>query len=105
MEDDRQHTALERISKLQPDLLCATVVKLLCDLDHWGILNVLCVLQPNLAPVEDETKVVMPQTKAVLQYLSTEVRAAVSSILCKPDSWQMALDLIARNGQLLDHQY
>ena len=63
------------------------------------------MLLPQLAPVEDETKVVMSQTKAVLYHLSTEVRAAVSSILCKPTDCQMVLDLIARDGQLLDHQY
>ena len=71
-------------------------MKPLCDLDHWGILNVVCVLQPNLAPVEDETKVVMPQTKAVLYFL-------FSGIPCKPTNWQMALDLITRDGKLLEY--
>ena len=63
------------------------------------------MLLPQLAPVEDETKVVMPQTKAVLYPLSTVVRAAVSDILCRPDNCQMALKVIARDGLLLDHQY
>ena len=49
-----------------------------------------CVLLPQLAPVEDETKVVMPQSKAVLYHLSTEVRAAVSGILCEPANCQLA---------------
>ena len=48
---------------------------------------------------------VMPQTKAVLYHLSTEMQAAVSGILGKRANWQMALGLIARDGQLLDHQY
>ena len=67
--------------------------------------NDLCVLVPQLAPVENETKVVMTQYKAVLYIISAEVHAAVSGILCKPANWQIALDLIARDGQLLDHQY
>ena len=83
MKDDRQHTALKKISKLQPDLLCTTVDTSLRDLKYQGIHNILCVLVPHLAPVENETKVVMPQTKAVLNHLSTEVRAAVSRILRK----------------------
>ena len=95
----------KKFSKLQPGLLCATVVKPLRDLDHWGILYVLCVLLPQLAPDEDETKVVMPQTKALIYHLSTELRAAVFGILCKPANWQLALDLIARDGQLMNHQY
>ena len=60
-----------------------TVVEPLADLNHWGILNVLCVLLPQLAPIEIETDVVMPQTKDVLYHLSNEVRAAVVGILCK----------------------
>ena len=92
-----------RFIKLQPELLCATVVEPLADLDHWGVLNALCVLLPKLAPIEVETNVVMPQTKAVLYHLSTEVRAAVAGILCKPANWQPALDLISRKGQLLDY--
>ena len=81
-------------------------MKPLRDLDHWGILNVMCVLLPQLAPVEDgKTKVVMTQSKAVLYIISAEVHAAVSGILCKPANWQIALDHIARDGQLLDHQY
>ena len=91
-----------RFYKLQPELLCATVVEPLADLDHWGILNVMCVLLPRLASVEVETNVVMPQTKAVLYHLSKEVRTAVFSIICKPANWQPALDLIARDGQLLN---
>ena len=47
----------------------------------------------------------MPQTKDVLYHLSTEMRAAVVGILCKPATWQPALDLIARDGQLLETQY
>ena len=78
--------------------------KPLRDLDHWGIHNILCVLLPHIAPVEDETKVVMPQTKPVLYHLTTEVRAVVSGILRKRANWQMALDLISSDGQLLDHQ-
>ena len=85
-----------------PDFLCATVVKPLRDLDHWGTFNVLCVLLPQLAPVEDETKVVMPHFISVLYHLSKEVRAAVFSIICKPANWQPTIDLIARDGQLLD---
>ncbi|CAI5703594.1 unnamed protein product [Peronospora effusa] len=73
MEDDGQHKALRKFSKLQPELLCATVVEPLPDLDQWGVLNVLCVLLPHLAPVENETKVVMPQSKAALYHLSKEV--------------------------------
>ena len=44
----------------------------------------------------------MPQAKAVLYHLSIEVRAAVVGILCKPANWQPALDLIDREGQLLE---
>ena len=91
-----------RFSKLQPYLLCATVVEPLGDLDHWGVLNVLCVLLPKLAPIDIKTDVVMPQTKPVLYHLSKEVRAAVVGILCKPANWHRALDLIARGDQLLD---
>ena len=91
-----------RLSKLQPDLLCATVVEPLSDLDQWGVLNVLCLLLPRLAPIEVKTNVVMPQTKAVLYHLFKEVRAAVFSIICKPANWQPALDLIAKDGQVLD---
>ena len=58
----------------------------------------------QLTPVENETKVVMPQTKAALYHLSEEVHAAVFSIICKPSDWQPALDLIAWDGQLLDPQ-
>ncbi|TDH66912.1 hypothetical protein CCR75_000413 [Bremia lactucae] len=50
------------------ELLCPTVVEPLDDLDHWGVINVLCVMLPKLAPVEDETKVVMPETKAALYH-------------------------------------
>uniref|UniRef100_M4C5M2 Uncharacterized protein n=1 Tax=Hyaloperonospora arabidopsidis (strain Emoy2) TaxID=559515 RepID=M4C5M2_HYAAE len=89
-------------NKLQPELLCATVIEPLPDLDHWGILNVICVLLPQLAPADVETNVVMPQTKAVLYHLSKVVRAAVFIILCKPADCQPALDLIARDGQVLD---
>ena len=74
-------------SKLQPDLLCAIVVETLGDLNHWGVHNALCVLLPQLAPIELETDVVMTQTKAVLYHLPTEVRAAVIGIPCKPASW------------------
>ena len=81
---------------------CALLVKPLANLDHWGILNVLCILLPQLAPVEVETNVVMPQTKAVLYHLSEEVRTAVVGLLCKPANWQPPLGLIARDGQLLD---
>ena len=91
-----------RFSKLQLDLLCATVVEPPADLEHWGVLLVLCVLLPQLAPIEIETDVVMPQTKAVLYHLYKEVRVAVVGILCKPANWQPKLDLIARDGQLLD---
>ena len=59
-------------------------MKPLPNLDKWGFLNVLCVLIPQLAPAEDETKVVMPQSKAVLYYLFKEVRAIIFSKLCKP---------------------
>ena len=94
-----------RLSKLQPELLSPTVVQPLDDLDQWGVLNVLCVLLPKLAPVEKETDVLMPQTKAALYHLSRELRAAVYSIICKPANWQPAIDLIAHDGQLLDPQY
>ena len=80
-------------------MLCATVVEPLADLYHWGILNFMCVLLPQLAPVEVETNVVMPQTKAVLYHLSKEVCAAAFSILCKPANCQPALVVIARDGQ------
>ena len=81
--------------------MCATVVEPLSDLDQWGILNVLCVLLPKLAPIDIETDVVMPQRKAVLNFLSIEVHAAVVSILCKPANREPALDHITRDGQLL----
>ena len=77
-----------RFSKLQPELLCATVVEPLADLGHWGVLNVLCVLIPKLALIKIETYVIIPQTKAVLYHLSKEVRAAVFSIHCNPASWK-----------------
>ena len=51
--------------------------------------------------MEDETKVVMPQAKAVLYHLSEEVRAAILGVLSKPANWQPDFDLIARNGQML----
>ena len=60
---------------------------------------------PKLTPAEDETGVVMPQTKAALYHQSKEVRAALSSIIIKPANWQSALDLIARDGQPLVTQY
>ena len=94
-----------RFSKLQPEFLYLTVVEPLDDLDHWGVLNILCVMLPKLTPAEDETGVVMPQTKAALYHQSKEVRAAVSSIFSKPVNWQQALDLTARDGQLLGTQY
>ena len=93
-----------RFSKLQPDLMCASVVEPLGELNHWGILNVLCVSLPKLAPIEIETDVVMPQAKAVLYHLSIEVRAAVVGILCKPANLQPALDLIYRDGHRLEPQ-
>ena len=49
--------------------------------------------------------VVMPQSKAGLYHVSNEVHAAVSSILCKPANWQPTIEIIARDGQLLDPQY
>ena len=82
-----------------------TVVEPLDYLDYWGVLNVLWVMLPKLTPVEDETGVVMPQTKAALYHQSKEVRTAVSSIISKPVNWQPALDPIARDGQLLGMQY
>lgn len=50
---------------VQSELLCAIVVKQLPNLKQQGVLNVLCVLLPQLASVEDEMKVVMPQSKEV----------------------------------------
>ena len=105
MENDGQHTALEKFIKLQPELLCATVEEPLSDLDHWGVLNVLCALLFKLAPVEDGMTVVMPRSQAGLYHVSKEVRAAVSSILCESATWQPAIDLIARDDQLMDPQY
>ena len=64
----------------------------------------MCVLLAKLAPIDLETNVVMPQTKAVLYHLSIEVREAVVGIICKLANWQPALDLIARDGQLLEPQ-
>ena len=78
------------------------VIKPLADLDHWEALNGLRLLLPKLATVEKETNGVMPQTKNVLYHLYKEVRVAVVGILCKPANWQPKLDLIARDGQLLD---
>ena len=52
-----------KLSKLQSELLCATVVEPLSDLDHRGVLNVFCVLISKLAPVEDGMSVMMPQSK------------------------------------------
>ena len=89
-------------SKLQSDLLCATVVEPHGGLNNWRVLNVLCVLLPKLAPIEIETDVIMSQTKTVLYHLSLEMRAAVVGILCKPANWQPALDVIACDGQLLE---
>ena len=77
----------------------------LLGLNHWGVLNVLCVLLSKLAPVKDGMRVVMPQFKAGLYHISKEVRAAVSSVLCKPANWQPAIDLIARDGDMPDPQY
>ncbi|TDH71266.1 hypothetical protein CCR75_007912 [Bremia lactucae] len=54
------------LSKLQPELLCPTVGEPLDDLDHWGVPSVLCVMLLKLAPVEDEAKVVILETKAAL---------------------------------------
>uniref|UniRef100_M4BLI1 Uncharacterized protein n=1 Tax=Hyaloperonospora arabidopsidis (strain Emoy2) TaxID=559515 RepID=M4BLI1_HYAAE len=85
-----------RVVKLQPELICATVVKSLSDIDHWGILNVLCILLPHLAPVDGTTTVVIPQTKASVYRTSDEVRNSVASILCKPPNWQPAIDLISQ---------
>ena len=62
----------------------------------------MCVLLSQLAPVEVETNVVIPQTKAVLYHLTKEVCTAVFGIFCKPANWQPALDLIAPDGQMLD---
>ena len=81
------------------------VIEPLGYLDNGEILNFLCVLLFQLAPVENETKVVMPQTKAAMYYLSKEVGAEVFRIVCEPANWQPALDLIAQYGQLPDHQY
>ena len=82
--------------------MCATVVEPLANLDRWGVPNVLCVFLHQLSPIEIYTDVVMPQTKPLLYHLSKEVRAAVVSVLCKPANWQPALDLIARDGQLME---
>ena len=46
-----------RVSQLQQELLFATVVEPLQDLDQKDVLNVLCVLLPALAPLEAETNV------------------------------------------------
>ncbi|TDH65702.1 hypothetical protein CCR75_002988 [Bremia lactucae] len=94
-----------RSIELQPELSCPTAVEPLDDLDHWGVLNVLSLMFPKLAPVEDEANVAMPQTKAALNHQSKEVRATVSSIISKPANWHPALDLIACDGQLLGPQY
>ena len=79
-------------------MLCATFVKHFGALDQWGIHNGLCVLLIQVAPVEDATQVVMSKFEAVLYYLSNEMNATVSSILCKIANWQMAFELIARDG-------
>uniref|UniRef100_M4B583 Uncharacterized protein n=1 Tax=Hyaloperonospora arabidopsidis (strain Emoy2) TaxID=559515 RepID=M4B583_HYAAE len=94
-----------KFKKLQPELLCATVVESLSDLDHWGFLNVLCVLLPRIVTVEDEMTVVMPQSKAGLYHVSKKVRAAVFSIICEPANWQPEVNHTARDGHLPDPQY
>ena len=65
----------------------------------------LVLLFSKLAPVEEETNVMMPQTKAVLYHLSKEVCAAVSCILGKPANWQPALYLIVLDVKLLNLRY
>ena len=70
-----------------------------------GASSMSCVFLPQLAPVEDKTKAVKPQYKAVLYHFSTEVRATTSGILCKPANWKLELHLIDHDVQLLDHQY
>ena len=49
--------------------------------------------------------VVMSQSKAGLYHVSKEVLVAVSRILCRAANLQPEIDLIARDGQLLDPQY
>ena len=49
--------------------------------------------------------VMMPQSKAGLYHVSNELYAAVFSILCKLANCQPAIDLIARDGQLLEPQH
>lgn len=59
-----------RVRKMHPELICATVVEPLSSIDHWGVLNVLCILLPDLAPVDAESNVVLPQTKAAVYHTS-----------------------------------
>ena len=88
-----------RVITLQPDLLCATEVNPVTDIDHWGVLNVLSVLLPSLMSPERGTSVVMPQTKTAVYYTSTAVQAAVVGVLAKPSNWKLATDLISHEDR------
>ncbi|TDH69030.1 hypothetical protein CCR75_009500 [Bremia lactucae] len=85
MENDGQHTVLETFQHITAGVAVRIWVTEASTM-------------PCLAPVEDETKVVMLQSKAVLCHLSKKERAAVFSILCSSANWQPTIDLIARDG-------
>ena len=72
--------------KLDHNLLCANVVEPFAELDHCGVLNVLYVLLPQFASVDDAAHVVMPQIKPVLHHLASKVRTRSYIIVCKTET-------------------
>jgi hypothetical protein len=83
----------DRLLNMDPSLLGATVTKVVPE-RRWGVLNTLVVALPNLAPRDERTNVVMPQTKAMLYHNSPAVRLAVERILGKQPDWAPAFAVV-----------
>ena len=84
-------------------MLCATVVDII-PIDEWGILNVLCLMLPTMAPSDDSFAVVMPQTRASIYLSSVAVRTAVFGIVSKQADWSAAINPIANENRATPHR-
>ena len=69
--------------------------------DDWGVLNVLCLMLPTLAPADNVFVVVRPQTKTSIYHSSVAIRTAVSSIVSKQADWSTAISLIADENRVV----
>ena len=84
-------------------MLCASIVDII-SIDKWGVLNVLCLMLPTLAPAHDSFAVVMPHTRASTYLSSVAALTAVFGIESKQADWSAAINLIADENRATPHR-